>query len=361
MTTELIRIAAAAVIVSSAAFVLYYLSHRRDERPRHTVSLPLAAIPFGSVAAAFFAGITIAHSFDDDFHWAYAAGYGIFVLLGLALEIAPLTVKITYDSTGFTSRNFFGVSRTFSWRDVTEISSVRKDTVIYLGNKRVRVDDMSDGVGEFVDYLRKQYRTLNGGLAVPARGKNKRTIYKGNVRNPILMTTLFLVPTLVLDGFFIGLLVTDPTVGRDELTSVTASFARTKEEEEDLILYAGAGEDAVRYKISEYEEYTFNTDAMIQAVEAGEEFAVSYSECDGYSDIYEMRGMDGTAYVTLDSANEHVRLRKRSNVFLMGLLCGAFTIFFAVMILAARHPERFGRRFMRLTWGDQFVSQSRRR
>lgn len=350
------RAMSVAVILSSVMFFIYFINHRKDELPRGTVRLPLYTIPVGAVCSTFFAVANFAQSFDEEYSPVYAALWGVFVILGLVLEIIPFTVRITYDTSGFTSRNAFMRSRTFSWRDVTAISTVRGDTKVYVGNKKVLVDEASEGVHEFLEYLDSQYSFYHGGSGVPEKQRGGRDIYNGNIRNPVLMTVLFLAPVLITSAIVIGLLVSDSAPKESELIETAVRFDECKADGSDLLLYVNDSESP--FRIKEYAD-TFNTNAMLKNISEGESFNVTYDENDSYNDVYRMTGSDGTVYLNMNLAVKHEASRARHNAFIIGIFSALFAAFYLLMLTAARHPERFSARFIRLTWGSQFIGYHR--
>ena len=350
MIINLLRFISIAVIALSAALIWYFIRHRKDKPKKDEVSISIILIPVGAICAVFFSAISLAASFDKDTHPAVVAGLLLFAIFGLLLELVPFSVRITYDETGFTSRNAFWISRTFKWVDVTGLTVKRGDTWIYIGKKRVLVDGMSTGGREFIKYLRKRYRAAYG-VHVPESMTVKDPIYHGNINNPILMTVLFFTPTLILSAITIGFIVTDPSVTREELKSAEPVFCKMKYNADDLVLYV-EGEE-LPYRIREFEKYAQNVDRMVGRINAGESFEVLYDDYSDYNMICEIKTRDGSTYLSLDSANAYLETGQKTTRLGLGAVSAVMIVFDLIMVAAARHPEKFSPKFLRLTWGDQ--------
>ena len=88
-----------------------------------------------------------------------------FSSLGATLIIAFANCRISYDEDGFVAKNFFGVKRKFTYDQVTAIKENMHEDYIYVGKRRVMIDEFSVGGKEFIAYVKKRYRTLHNGQA----------------------------------------------------------------------------------------------------------------------------------------------------------------------------------------------------
>lgn len=73
-------------------------------------------------------------------------------------NIGLLRFCIRYNSTQFTVRNFFGITRTYTCAEVTEIHTAIFSVCIHVGKKVVRIPRDAAGLSRFCARLRRQYQ-----------------------------------------------------------------------------------------------------------------------------------------------------------------------------------------------------------
>ena len=158
---------------------------RRPKSPKgQTVALPALMAVIGGIALAFFGGLTV---------WAYVDGAGIFelsvfvffALLGGGMVMAYINCRISYDERGFTATNFWGITRSYTYDEITWLKGY-KDVKLYVGNRVVRVDEIAVGKTEFICYADARYMRTHGGRGIPINppdGKKGFDLFNGNVEN----------------------------------------------------------------------------------------------------------------------------------------------------------------------------------
>lgn len=86
----------------------------------------------------------------------------IFLLsaIGVAIMIAYINCRITYDEEGFVSKTFWGRKRAFTYEQVTAVKEDSHLKIIYLGEKRIMIDGFAIGGPEFIELVKKRCQTI---------------------------------------------------------------------------------------------------------------------------------------------------------------------------------------------------------
>lgn len=84
----------------------------------------------------------------------------LFSLLGMSLIVAFINCRISYDQNGFVHKSFFGIKRQFTYDQVTAIKENAHEKYIYVGKKRLMVDELLIGGNDFIKFVKKEYRAL---------------------------------------------------------------------------------------------------------------------------------------------------------------------------------------------------------
>jgi len=85
----------------------------------------------------------------------------LFSLLGMSLIVAFINCRISYDQNGFVHKNFFGIKRQFTYDQVTAIRKSAHEKYIYVGKKRLMIDELMMGGYDFVEFVEKKYKAFN--------------------------------------------------------------------------------------------------------------------------------------------------------------------------------------------------------
>ena len=75
----------------------------------------------------------------------------------ISLIVGFINCRISYDEDGFVSKNFLGIKRKFTYDQVTAIKENLRESYIYMGDRRVMVDQLAVGGDEFIKLVKKKY------------------------------------------------------------------------------------------------------------------------------------------------------------------------------------------------------------
>ena len=85
----------------------------------------------------------------------------------------------------------------------TAIKENMHETYIYIGKRRVMVDEFSIGGKEFINLVKKKYRTLHNGQSLPKITKSKNDIFNGHVKDVTGFYVAYGLVSIILVGFII--------------------------------------------------------------------------------------------------------------------------------------------------------------
>lgn len=147
------------IIPMTVWFVLGYLRNP-GEGEKGKVALPVFFIIAGIVVVVLGIGAGIA---------AYLSGakttgifLSLFSILGIILIIAFCNCRIQYGEDTFCAKNFFGAKNEYRYSDITAVKDNEHECYLYMGKRRIMIDEMSIGGREFLAYAAKRYHEING-------------------------------------------------------------------------------------------------------------------------------------------------------------------------------------------------------
>jgi hypothetical protein len=238
------------------------------------VYLPKFFVILGLITSTFFLIPTLITAFSDEPIWVPILLFA-FSLLGASFIIAFVNCRVTYDEDGFVAKNFFGVKRKFTYDQVTAIKENMHEDYIYIGKRKVMIDEFSVGGIEFIAYVRKRYRTLHEGQALPKIHKTKHDIFNGNVDDVFGFMFAYIMIGVVIVAFAIFLVwciyFTPNTVANTVEQQVTFTSCTTKGDE--IVLTSS---DNKLYKIRFMEDGFDST--KIKAISDGKTVVKTYSK-----------------------------------------------------------------------------------
>ena len=130
------------------------------------VYLPKLLAKIGSVASVIFLIPTIVTAFLDIPVW-FPVFFLFFTLLSATLIIAFINCRITYDQYGFVHKNFLGIKRKYTYEQVTAIKENTHEKFLYMGKKRLMIDEFSIGGDDFIKLVKRKYHTIHNGESLP--------------------------------------------------------------------------------------------------------------------------------------------------------------------------------------------------
>ncbi len=146
--------------------------HRPRKGEKGKVMLPTFFAVLGLIGSAPFIAASVYTALTDEPIWIPIC-FLAFSMLGLSLVIAYINCRITYDEEGFTHRSFFGIKRKYKYEDITAVKYGDHEDFIYVGKRRLMVDEFAIGGLDFFRTANKQYRRKFG-FSIPKKPRNKQ-------------------------------------------------------------------------------------------------------------------------------------------------------------------------------------------
>ena len=310
----------------------------------------------GAVCSAILLIPAIITVFSDEPLWVPT----IFLLLsslGASLIIAFINCRISYDDDGFVAKNFLGVKRKFTYDQVTAIKENLRESYIYMGKRRIMVDELAIGGGEFIKLVKKKYRTMHKGQRLPEMHKAKYDLFNGNVVDAGGTLFAYILVTVFLIGLVISTVVFtffSPSNVNNTIEQ-SVSFISCKANQEEVVLTSA---DKKTYVI-QFIDDQFNA-REIQAICDGETVVTAYS--------IEITAVDGDKYYSakaivhngryLLSFDETNIFHSQGTCWLIMLALGALLLCGMIMtgsIIVGRNPQKFSKKFVRLFFKDGYI------
>lgn len=280
----------------------------------------------------------------------------LFSIMGYSLLLAYFNCTITYNETEFTHRNFWGISKTFSYNDITGIYSKKKDVKIFIGKKCIRVDETAVNKDIFIGFVRKQYRKSNNGNAIPIVSP-KSDIFKGNIANPgefifvYSSIIVFIVVCLVI------VTVAETSNSSKEIQSSTVSFAKCNEYKDVLYLYTS---DNKEYRIAHYKKVVSDLDGVYELCNGREALDVTYTfhddEVRPFHWLESITAKDGTIWLSAEVVEEVGNANARLGIILISSIVALMLIFIVASIYIGRNVEKFKPWIVKLFFKSNYVN-----
>lgn len=110
-----------------------------------------------AICTPFITALTVVFFLKEPVSWLHlaCAALALVCLLG---TLDCFVFRIRYNSTQFTVRNFFGITRTYTCAEVTGIHTAIFSVCIHVGKKVVRIPRDAAGLSRFCARLRRQYQ-----------------------------------------------------------------------------------------------------------------------------------------------------------------------------------------------------------
>lgn len=332
---------------------------RRPKSPKgQTVALPALMAVIGWIDLVFFGGLTV---------WAYLDGAEIFelsvfvffALLGGGMVIAYINCRISYDERGFTATNFWGITRSYTYDEITWLKGTR-DIKLYVGDRVVRIDELAVGKTEFLCYAEARYMKTHGGRGIPTRspdGKKGFDLFNGNVENPGEFIAVYVIMIVFSLGMF-GFVVFDSRpLKAEELSYSDIQVERYAVEDDDLWLYADGS--VIPFEIWGYATSLENAETFLQQCEDGTSFTVGYvsypNADEPYHKLHYAEDKNGTVHLTMEAAQREEMKNTKEILLFVGLMGLVMFLFIAASIYVGRHPERFNRKIVYMFFKKEYI------
>lgn len=306
-----------------------------ERKKQGKVILTKAFLFFGIIDIILFMIVSIIVSLKDT--PLFAACLALLCLPGLIMVLEYLNCRIYYDEKGFTSKNIFGVKRKFLYSEITGIKKNVGDTYIYVGEKKIIIENYAVGVKEFVDFAEEKYYEIYQ-KNIPEELADKNDIFKGNVKNTEIFKTLLVIMYAVdvfLFIFFAVLLFGDAvdSSANHEVAFVSCSVVRENLEMKSI--------DGKRFIINSIPK-DYNIDKI--KILCDGKTSLEISAVKQTETVYCVKAISKDNEVIL-SREEVKEFNRKDNILLMVIVPGGFfafiTIFALLVIFVGRNAQKY--------------------
>ena len=356
------RYFAGAVVALSALLTLagsIALFIRPREKQRRLVCLPKLFLAIGVLGTALFlipAVILLVRGDDMLSMWAFLT----FSMLDTSLTTAWFNCRIWYDAEGFTAKNFWGIRRTYTYKDIRAIQE-ESDAKLYMIKGVVRIDHYAGGREDFLSFAKAQYKKNHNGHAAPRTLPGKNSSQRSRLRNTDELIVLYVL-LLLFFVFYFALISQD----RAEISNKTAeglekrtiSVERYESVDGYVRLYEAG--TAGYYRISKAEYLLPDMEAFYGACRNSGHFYVLVEASEGnngaFFEIWELTGENGEKYYSFEDRHELDYKSIDGLYVFFGLMAFvALVVFPGLLIYAGRHPEKFGQKFIKNVIGERYI------
>ena len=347
-----IRILTFALIPIVVSGVLAIL-RRPKKAEAGKVFMPKAFAIVGVICSAVFLIPTFICAFSDEPIWTTIV-FLLFSMFSASLIVAYINCRISYDEDGFTAKNFFGIKRYYTYDQITGIKENMHETYLYMGKRRIMIDEFATGGMEFIWLANKKYRKL---YRKPIPQKITKDIFNGNIESPGEFLFVFIVMGIVGIGTLILItwFVFQPSTKNNTIEQQTVFQAYTKQDR-DWILKSADGQI---YKIK-FTDSEFNAD-LVPSLCDGKTVYTTYSERhepDHGEDYYGIEAImaDGDYVLTFEeTARMHTREYWPLIIFVGLVITLPACLFIIFGIKVGRNPTKYSPRTVKIFFKPEYV------
>ncbi len=143
------------------------------------VGLPMGVLVVSGICTPLFVAFSVMCWVHGGIIWG-AILFLILALFSVAFAVAYFNMRITYTNDCFTAHSIFGRKRTFEYGQITSVKRHPAEFMLYMGNKKVRVEYLLTGSHDFLTHVERKYRELHGGAEIPLASQKEKDIFHGN-------------------------------------------------------------------------------------------------------------------------------------------------------------------------------------
>ena len=320
------------------------------------VYLPKFFVILGIITSTIFLIPTLITAFLDEPIWVPILFFA-FSLLGASFIIAFVNCRVWYDEDGFVAKNFFGIKRKFTYDQVTAIKENMHEDYICIGKRKVMIDEVSVGGIEFIAYVRKRYRTIHKGQALPKIHKTKHDIFNGNVDDVFGFMFAYIMIGVVIVAFTIFLVwyIYGNPCTVDNTIEQEVSFTSFIAKDDEIVLRSS---DNKLYKIRFMEDGFDST--KIKAISDGKTVVKTYSKevtPEDEENYYSIKAilLDDTYLLSFDETNRWHQEESWPLIFLPVIFAIVWGAYVAGSIIVGRNPKKFSKKVIKLFFKDGYV------
>lgn len=339
------------VIVSGVLALL----RRPKEAEKGKVHYPKFFLLLGLVCTTLFLIPTFITAFTDEPLWL-PIGFFAFSLLGACFIVAYINCRISFNEEGFVSKNFFGAKRVFTYDEVTYIKEDMHDTCLYMGKRKVMVDEFAVGGREFVAFVKKQYRSQHDGRAIPKVEKSTRDIFRGNVTDVPGFLAAYILVGLIIVGLavFLAWYTFTPTTAEDTVAQ-EVTFLSLRREEDAIVLIS---KDRQIYQLRFYDD-ALDIEAL-KAICDGNTVVTTYSKeitSKNEKPYYSVHAMKlGEAYLlSFEETNRWHRQEYWPLLLFPAVFAVVWGGYIVGSVIVGRNPKKYGPKIVNFFFKEGYV------
>ena len=319
------------------------------------VYLPRFFAILGTIIFAIFFIPAVITAFLDEPLWVPVLLL-ILSSLGVILIIAFVNRRISYDQDGFIHKSFFGIKRRFTYDQVTAIKENMHEKILYAGKRKIKVDEILIGGDNFINFVKKKYRTIHDGESLPKIYKTKHDIFNGNVRD----AGGFLFGYILVGVIAVGLLIIAvystyaPSTPNNTIEQTTAFVSCEKSGEEITLTSSDNQIFKIRYIDEQFNETDIQTlcDGKTVVTTYSTEATPKYEE--SYYSLKAVKYND-EYILSFDETNRLHRQGYTLFVIIVAVMCLAWGAFVVFSIKIGRNPKKYSKRVIRLFFKDGYI------
>lgn len=339
------------VIVGGVLALLRQPKKAEEGKVRH----PLFTGILGLVCATLFLIPTLITAFSDESIWIPLIFFA-FSSLGLFLFFIYLNCRITYDDNGFTVKNLFGVKKSYTYDEITNLREDMSEDVLFVGGRKISVERISVGGFEFIAFAKKKYKQLHSGQGIPKAKRSKLDLFNGNIRDAESFLLVYVIlGILVIVCLIFALYFTFTTYSPENTVKQEVLFSSFADEGDEIVLTSKDGEI---YKIRFFDD-AFDASAIEKICNGKTTMTVYVEEIspddeEPYFFVYAI-ARHNNYLLSFDQTNAWHRKEYAPLIPITVVLLLLFASAIVGSVIVGRNPKKYKKWVVRLFFKDSSV------
>ena len=339
------------VIVGGVLALLRQPKKAEEGKVRH----PLFTGILGLVCATLFLIPTLITAFSDESIWIPLIFFA-FSSLGLFLFFIYLNCRITYDDNGFTVKNLFGVKKSYTYDEITNLREDMSEDVLFVGGRKISVERISVGGFEFIAFAKKKYKQLHSGQGIPKAKRSKLDLFNGNIRDAESFLLVYVIlGILVIVCLIFALYFTFTTYSPENTVKQEVLFSSFADEGDEIVLTSKDGEI---YKIRFFDD-AFDASAIEKICNGKTTMTVYVEEIspddeEPYFFVYAI-ARHNNYLLSFDQTNAWNRKEYAPLIPITVVLLLLFASAIVGSVIVGRNPKKYKKWVVRLFFKDSHV------
>ena len=339
------------VIVGGVLALLRQPKKAEEGKVRH----PLFIGILGLVGAALFLIPTLITAFADESIWIPLIFFA-FSSLGLLLFFIYLNCRIAYDDNGFTVKNLFGVKKSYTYDEITNLREDMSEDVLFVGKHKISVERISVGGFEFIAFAKKKYKQLHGGQGIPKAKRSKLDLFNGNIHDAESFLLVYVIlGILVIVCLTVSVCIYCNTYSPKNTVKQEVLFSSFADEGDEIVLTSKDGEI---YKIRFFDD-AFDASAIEQICN-GKTTTTVYVEAispDDEEPYFFVHAIEhhSNYLLSFDQTNTWHRKEYAPLIPITVVLLLLFASTIVGSVIVGRNPRKYKKWIVRLFFKDSYV------